>query len=167
MLTRTHTTRRRGFTLLELIAVMVIIAIAMAAVVPSLRNFGKGRQAADTAAGMLMLLRHGRAEAISEARAVRFNIDADSRTYYLTVEEDGVWQRMETSWGRRFEMPAQMRIEWNGDPLRDWQYVEMQPTGTIGDARIDLRLPSGGTYRIVCREIGQVIRVAGETEVLP
>ena len=167
MLKHRPTTCERGFTLLELIAVMVIIAIALAAVVPSLRHFGKGRQAADTAAQMMMLIRHGRSTAINRAQTVRFNIDPDTRTYYLTSEQDGRGERIDTSWGRRFELPTNMRVEWNGEALRQPEYVELQATGSIEDARIDLRLPQGGTYRIVCREIDQVIRVAGETEVLP
>lgn len=48
MKTRTHTTRRRGFTLLELLLVLVILGVLAALVVPKFAN--RGQQARETAA---------------------------------------------------------------------------------------------------------------------
>ncbi len=158
-LRRSPQSMRSGFTLLELVAVLVVIAIALAAVAPSLRHFGRGRQANDTATQIMILLRHGRAAAINEARPHRFNIDPETRRYFLTVQQDGGWVPLETSWGRSFELPAQVRIDWAGDEVSETRHVHLSPTGAIDEARIAVHTPNGGEYRVVCRAIDQSIEL--------
>src|SRR5947207_6133930 len=64
---------RRGFTLLELVVVMLILTVMLAMVAPSLSGFGRGRQAEQAAANILALSRWAREQAISDGRVYRLN----------------------------------------------------------------------------------------------
>ena len=63
---RTHHGKVRGFTLLELILVMVILSTVLAMAAPSLSGFFGSRQTHDTAAQILALTQLARSQAISE-----------------------------------------------------------------------------------------------------
>lgn len=56
---------RGAFTLLELIAVLVLISTVLAAAAPSLRGFVRGRRTAEAAAKVLSLTHLGRSRAVS------------------------------------------------------------------------------------------------------
>jgi prepilin-type N-terminal cleavage/methylation domain-containing protein len=78
-----------GFTLMELILVMVIIAILAMAIIPSLSNFRIGRANANTATQLIALSQFARTQSISEGRVYRLVLNPDKGTYQLLVEDDG------------------------------------------------------------------------------
>jgi type II secretion system protein H len=77
--------RFKGFTLLELIVVMVILATVLALAGPSLRGFFGSRQLPDTAAQILALTQFARSQAISEGIIYRLNFNTSKREYWLTA----------------------------------------------------------------------------------
>ena len=79
----------RGFTLLELILVMVILSTVLAMAAPSLRGFFASRKTHDTAAQILALTQFARSQAISEGIVYRLNFDTRQRTYWLTAQQAG------------------------------------------------------------------------------
>jgi prepilin-type N-terminal cleavage/methylation domain-containing protein len=90
---RCNSARRRGvagqgFTLIELIFVMVIVAILAMAIVPALINFRIGRSNANTATQLIALSQFARTSAISEGRVYRLSLDDVRGTYQLFSESD-------------------------------------------------------------------------------
>src|SRR5581483_11706885 len=75
-----------AFTLLELILVLVILAIIVSAVAPSLRSFGVGRSRQDMALLIAQLARHGKDEAVNEGHTYRLNLDPQHGQFSLTAE---------------------------------------------------------------------------------
>ena len=59
---------RRGFALIELIIVMIIIAISVALVSPSLSRFSKTAELRSTAQKIAAILRNSRSEAVNKGR---------------------------------------------------------------------------------------------------
>lgn len=107
--------RNAGFTLVELLLVVMILATTAALVAPSFRGFYAGRQLADAAARLSVLLRRARTKAATEQLRVRLNIDPDSRIYWLTVEADpfeapGAFVPPGDAWGRRFTLPNGVQL---------------------------------------------------------
>ncbi len=107
--------RSAGFTLVELLLVVTILATTAALVAPSFRGFYAGRQLADAAARLSVLLRRARTKAATEQLRVRLNIDPDSRIYWLTVEADpfeapGAFVPPGDAWGRRFTLPNGVQL---------------------------------------------------------
>ena len=66
--------RWAGFTLVELILVLMVLTVMVSIVAPSLRGFGVGRQSSDAATQILSLAQWARAQAgVILARAQRSN----------------------------------------------------------------------------------------------
>lgn len=92
--------RRRpaGFTLLEVLVVLVILGVATGMVTASFPRRGGGMDLADATDGVAGALRLGRARSIAFDRAVSFAIDTDGRGYVLDGEHHslphGVLARM-------------------------------------------------------------------------
>lgn len=81
--------RARAFTLIELILVMALLVIVIAAVAPSLSKFFHGRNLDAEARRLLSLTRLGQSRAVSEGTSMRLWIDAQRHTYGLQGEYGG------------------------------------------------------------------------------
>ena len=99
--------RGGGFTLLELILVLVLISTVLALAAPSLRGFAQGRKVHDAAAHMLAVARMASAQAVAEARVYRLNFDADEGAYWLTARFEGTFEELGTEFGR-FKAPGRV-----------------------------------------------------------
>ena len=82
-----HFRYARGFTLLELILVMLILCLTLGLSGPSLKGFFAMRKLEDTGAKIVSLMEYARTQAICEGRVYRFYIDLRGRTYWLSILE--------------------------------------------------------------------------------
>jgi prepilin-type N-terminal cleavage/methylation domain-containing protein len=103
---------RPGFTLMELILVMVIIAILAMAIIPSLSNFRIGRANANTATQLIALSQFARTQSISEGRIYRLILDPDKGTYELEVQDDsGVFQPATGDYGQTYSVDKGVKMQ--------------------------------------------------------
>ncbi len=143
--------RLKGFTLLELIVVMVILATVLALAGPSLRGFFGSRQLPDTAAHLLALTQLARSQAISEGIIYRLNFNTSQREYWLTAWKKGGFRELETSAGRKHTLPKDMVLELdNLAQSGQDMYVEFMPDGTATAGTIRLIERSGRTLEVAC-----------------
>jgi prepilin-type N-terminal cleavage/methylation domain-containing protein len=155
---------KHGFTLIELILVMLIIAIMSAMLAPSFTKFGRGQETKDFALRITGLARYARTQAICEGRTYRLNFD--DRDVWLTEDGgDGTFDAPANDWGQRFTAPdgvsmqttvtAQANMQVNL-PASVQQQTIPQPNGGLllngqqgGVAGLlvqNVRVPSDGTY---------------------
>jgi type II secretion system protein H len=78
--------RPSGFTLIELIVVMTILAVVFTFTAPSLKNFFHGRTLDSEARRLLALSRAGQARAVSEGIPMVLWVDPQKKTYGLEAE---------------------------------------------------------------------------------
>lgn len=143
----------RGFTLLELILVMVILSTVLAMAAPSLRGFFASRRTHDTAAQILALTQLARSQAISEGTIYRLNFDTRERTYWLTAQRAGVFEKLKTGFGQVYTLAKDMNVELEDlDEDEDDVFLEFTPQGTV----------TAGTVRIIDRR-GRAIEVTCPT----
>jgi len=76
----------RGFTLIELIVVMALLAIAASMVAPNMASFFRGRILSSEARRLLALTQLGQSRAVSEGIPVLLWIDARAGTYGLKLQ---------------------------------------------------------------------------------
>ena len=104
--------RAAGFTLIELILVMVILAIISAVVVPTLWAFAEGRRAGDAAATIVAMANYARAQAAAEGTIYRINFDPRSDQVWLTEQKEGVFVAPTSSdYATPVTLPAGVRMD--------------------------------------------------------
>lgn len=140
-------------TLLELILVMVILSTVLAMAAPSLRGFFASRRAQDTAAQILALTQLARSQAICEGIIYRLNFDTDHRTYWLTAQQAGTFEKIKTGFGQVFTLPKDVEMELEGiEEDKSDKFLAFTPHGTV----------TAGTVRLIDRR-GQAVEVTCPT----
>ena len=146
-----HGGEKRGFTLLELILVMVILSTVLAMSAPSLRGFFGSRQTHDTAAQILALTQLARSQAISEGIVYRLNFDTRERTYWLTAQQSGTFEELKTEFGRIFTLPKDMVMELEDVQEEDTEkFLAFTPQGTVTAGTIRLIDRRGRALEVTC-----------------
>ena len=129
-----------GFTLLELILVMVIISTLLAIASPSLRGFFASRKINDAASNILSLIKLARTQAISEGRIYRLNFNVDESSYWLTAVEKGVYQSLNNEMGRTYHLPDDTSMKFDKEESIDSNehYIDFYPEGRVEPGMIKL-----------------------------
>jgi prepilin-type N-terminal cleavage/methylation domain-containing protein len=140
-----------GFTLLELILVMVILSTVLAMAAPSLRGFFGSRKTHDEAAQLLALTQYARSAAISEGVTYRLNFDMNKHTYWLTSQKAGIYEHLKTEFGYVFTFPNDITVELE-DVEKDKgdMFLAFTPQGTVTAGTIRLIDRRGLVLEITC-----------------
>lgn len=168
---RTSNRRRGAFTLLELIAVLVLISTVLAIAAPSLRGFVHGRQTADTALRMLSLTRLARSRSASLGCVHRLNVDAESGTYWLTMQRAGAFVEIQSAHGRKYHLPTGVSVtldspsaEEQGRGEDDVPHIQFYPDGRCDPATIELTGSQQDVLRVTCPSPAESFRVVSPAE---
>ena len=103
---------RHGFTLIELVMVLVIIAIVVGITAPSLGNFITARKLADAASQLAALAHHARNAAISEGRTYRLVVDESAGTYWVEAQDGASFVSPGTSLSTHYTLPSGTSAHW-------------------------------------------------------
>jgi len=76
----------RAFTLMELILVMTVLAVAVSLTAPALASFFRGRTLDSETRRLLSLTRHGQSRAVAESVPMELWVDAVHQSYGLEAE---------------------------------------------------------------------------------
>ncbi len=104
--------KNSGFTLLELILLMLTVSTVLALVTPQLRFFLLGRTVKHVAAHLISLTGYARTQAITEGRIYQLHIDERKGQFYLAAQEEGIFQNLKNDFGRIFILPEGIKVEW-------------------------------------------------------
>jgi type II secretion system protein H len=149
--TNLYKVQHQGFTLLELILVMVILSTVLAMAAPSLRGFFASRQMQDAAAQLLTLTQLARSQAVCEGTNYRLNLDAEQGQYWLTSWQSGAFEKLRTEFGQVFTLPKDTVMELDGvERDGDETFVSFAPQGTTTAARIRLVDRRGQIVDVTC-----------------
>ena len=140
-----------GFTLLELILVMVILSTVLAMAAPSLRGFFTSRKTHDTAAQILSLTQYARSQAVTEGIIYRLNFDTLENTYWLTSQQEGVFEELDIEFGRTFTLPKDIVMELEDLDKDEGQlFVKFTPQGMVTAGTVRLIDKSGRALEVTC-----------------
>ena len=157
--------RRGGFTLLELVVVMVLASTVLAMAAPSLRGFLAGRQGAEAAAQVLALTHLARSRAVTQGRAYRLNMDTETNSYWLTMQQAGAFVELDCEHGRRFRFPDTVSVTLELSPAEvQASYVQFYPDGRSDQATICLTGRRGEVLEVTCPSASERFRIVSSSE---
>jgi prepilin-type N-terminal cleavage/methylation domain-containing protein len=144
---------KRGFTLLELILVMLIVSLVAGLAAPSLHNFMIGRRNVNTVNQVLALGQYARARAAMTGTVYRLNADPVSRAYWLTKKSGANFVELGEEFGRHFTLPETMSLKWEPLPTGGdvKTYMDFYPDGRIDASRLQIVDLAGKVTEIGCR----------------
>ena len=126
----------RGFTLLELIVTLVVLAVAVGLVAPTIGRSTETLRARAEVAGFSATFRHAREQAITTREPYTVAVNPTNRLVIVTTGED------EVRWTRTLSSRVDIRAETPGSLA-----VRFEPQGTSSGG--EYRLSSGKiTYRV-------------------
>jgi prepilin-type N-terminal cleavage/methylation domain-containing protein len=104
--------QQSGFTLIELVIVMLIIAIMSGLLAPAIFRFASGRGVDNFARRIVGAAQYARAQSISEARVYRLNFDRSTGQFWLTADTGGGnFQTPSGDFNRRFPAPDGVELQ--------------------------------------------------------
>lgn len=143
--------RAPGFTLLELVLVMMIICTVLAVAAPSLRGFFVSRKTNDTADRIVALTRLARSQAVSEGRVYRLEFGREGRTYRLTKQEAARFEALGTSLGNWFRVANEVSLTLERERSAGArEHIDFFPDGRTEPTVIRLTDIKGGVLEVVC-----------------
>ncbi|HXK59100.1 MAG TPA: prepilin-type N-terminal cleavage/methylation domain-containing protein [Acidobacteriota bacterium] len=147
----------KGFSLLELVIVLVLLALASALVAPSFTTGLGGLQLETSARDVITLMRHARSQAIGKQEVFRVILgeqDPLSLKYFLANEFGETIKEQSLPDGFRFEVPDNWQL-----PM----VVSFYPNGRSSGAVFGVRSGQGKTKIIAVDVITGFARLQKET----
>jgi type II secretion system protein H len=141
---------RTGYTLIELVLVMALLTLVAGLAAPSLRNFVRGRESGEAARQFIAVAQWARSQAVTRGEVYRLNVDAASKTYWLTVQRDGKFDSLGEEFGRTFSFPGTVGVDCDFQTQPDGTYVEFEPTGRTDEGNLRLTSSTGEVITIGC-----------------
>lgn len=155
----------RGFTLLELILVMMVMCVALAMVAPSLREFRDSAHSDDAARQLLAMLRFAQTQAIADGRVYRLHINyPEPNQYQLLVQDLDAFVDLELEFGRVFTLPEDMRATLEREYDGGEDYIEFFPSGRTEQAVIRLSDGRDRETLIACQSPTEMFRILSEED---
>jgi type II secretion system protein H len=125
-----------GFTLLELVLVMVILALMFALASPSLRGWSRGQTVRNSGDEFVALTRLARSQAIADATTYRLNVDAAAGQYWLTKQSGTSFVDVASDIGHKFSVPENGQIRMSNSQNAQATYFDFLSTGRCDPGQV-------------------------------
>lgn len=131
-----------GFTLIELVFVMLILALGALFVAPSMSSFFHGRVLSSEARRLLAVMHHGQSRAIAEGVPVILWLDAKEQTYGLSAQNGSAGTAAQDS---RYTLDPSLTLEIPASANQSGSELDDERLG-ISDNLAFVRFLPGGFY---------------------
>ncbi len=150
-----------GFSLLELILVLAILALAAGMAAPSLSRFSRGRVSLDSAAHLLAVVQFAQDRAINTGTAHRLELDTTAGTYRVTIASQGSFAPLATQQGKTFALPTSVKASWDASAaIVSRGSIQFDPDGGHDAAIIQLTAADGTITLLGCASPGEPYQIS-------
>jgi prepilin-type N-terminal cleavage/methylation domain-containing protein len=139
---------RRAFTLIEMIAVLLIIALVMAMAAPALRGWSRGAKLRDAGDHFLAATRWARSAAITTPGIFRLQAAVDGSSYELLVLDGQTWSPVSGEFGRPMRLPDGYLLTVQTTGGRSANAIDFHPNGRSTPAIVRIDDPFGGSVEL-------------------
>ena len=145
---------RRGFTLLELVVVLAIVALSVALVLPALETGLRHWRLQGAVQEVATLVRFTRNQAVARRKSLQVILDASRRVYWLDDAEAPVLDNPEQAGEkgiRLYALPTDLRfgsLAGEPGPVRGRVGIVFFPKGNSTGGEIQVVDPRGKEYRL-------------------
>ena len=141
--------REAGFTLLELLIIVIVMALALSVAYPSLSRGTIALHMRATGRDILNTLRYAREKAVTEQTGMRVRVDREKQALFLTDDLD--------NGNRAYFLPGDVKIDriaQNGSEVINGPLViRFLPNGSSEDTEILLKSKTGSYLRIISDQV--------------
>jgi type II secretion system protein H len=127
-----------GFTLVELVLVMIILTIALGLAVPTLRGWSQRAMLRDEADRFLALTVYARSRAVAEGRIYRIAFSDDQKSYQLTRQSGMEFEAVESPRGDVVTLPRFVTLQKSVEAAKGDRGICFYPTGRTDPAMLQL-----------------------------
>jgi len=167
--------RRSGFTLYEVIIVLIVLLTVSAIVIPSFSGFLPTEKVRRSGDGLLSTIAKAHDDAVLTSRRIRLVFSKEPPAYRLEYEPDpmnepATFRPLPGDWGAKTELPEDVTVTVEGaepDEENGEEYLEFSPDGTATEARIILAHENGGEVVLELDPAGGRARVVEPEEASP
>lgn len=117
-----------GFTLVELMLVILLIAVLTGLSVPLLRHAGSDLALKDASFAILAMVRYAQEMAVIDRGIYKLNMNSDRSAFWIT----GTGAKIKNKHGKIFRLPRDLRLE------ADTGSISFYPDGQASDAEIKI-----------------------------
>jgi type II secretion system protein H len=149
-----HRRRQSGFTLIELILVLVIMCTVMALAAPTLRGWSKGSRLRNSADEFIAATRWARSKAASDGSNYAIAIDKQSNTYKVQVQTGQTYTDADGMFAAAVTLPEGSKIESTDDT------ITFYPTGRVDPATVRITGPDGDSITVQCASPAEDFAIA-------
>ena len=159
----TRWSHRDGFTLLELVLVLLIIGTTLAVAAPRLRDSVAWWRTKDTARDVVEMTQYAWSSAVANSTTYRLNIEPDGRTYWLSMLNGENYVRLGTGIAENQAVEG-TRIELSRAVDGGRDYVEFYPNGRKQPATIRITNARGDMIVLVCPSAAERFEIVPTVE---
>ena len=144
-----------GFTLLELVLVMLIVTVAMGLAAPSLRGWSAGTALTGSAEDMYMLTRLARTQAITNGVIYRIKFQSQDGKFQLMMQKGTQFVAVPGGFGKVYTVPPEGRLELTvttdpNAPQDTLECINFFPTGRTQTSVVKITDKTGAMMQIKC-----------------
>lgn len=158
-----QTRSTRGFTLLELVAVMVIAGIALAMAAPSLRGWSQNAKLRDAAQQMLAAASYARSQAAATASTHRLSIDPSAGSYLVQINDAGTLSNAPGEFSQATTLPPGFSLSLRAADPTQTNAVDFYPNGRTTPAIVRITAGNGTWIDIGCETTTERFRMLNQS----
>ena len=137
----------QGFTMVELLIVLVILAILSAIALPNLRSGMRREQLAATSLGLISWLERARNQAVKDMESCQINIESSAASLAIASNSPGCTEIETFKVADQENTPTDVSLELTDDSESEFSF---SPRGSVNsDQEIELTMEGSPTTRCI------------------
>ena len=141
--------RSAGFTLIELVLVLVVIALAVGVAAPSLRGWNRGSRLRDASEQFITLARLARTQSAATGRTHRLVMGNDGRCF-VAAQDGEQFTELRSPYEGSFQVPEGVTLRLTDMQDAPREFVDFFPNGRTQAARLTVSLDDGSQMFVEC-----------------